>query len=575
MPLPPNASPLLVLAIVLLTGAAVGWVARRFHLPSITGQIAAGIMLGPGLHLIDPASLDALRPLTHFALALMAVTVGSHMNVRRLRNAGSRLLLLLLFEATITPAIVILAVVVSPAVDWSGGLLFGALAISTAPATILALVRETRSRGVFVKTLIAAVALNNMACILLFEIARAIAHVRLGGSDQDLSHELAGPARQLVTALLLGGAAAIAMEVFARVFVRRDRLATSAFVAVLLVSGLASAVDASPLLAALFLGVIQANVTRERERFVDALFSDFWPAILVVFFTLAGMELNVGHAKEVGLVAALFVTARAAGKLVSTSLAMRLAGATEKLRKYLGLALMPQAGVAIGLVILLEDDPVFREGPGHDLMPLFVGVVLSAVMISEIVGPLLTRFALIRSGEVGRDRLRLIDFIQEENIVIGLSAQTMEDAIEQLTDVLLTSHDLPPEDKEPLLRSILEREAEVSTCLGGGLAVPHGILPRGSKMLGVMGLSRKGLPFPTPDGEPVRCVVLLATPDNERDRHLQVLAALARTFGGDTELREQLLNAKSAAHAFDALDAEGTESLNELTDESDVETPPA
>lgn len=117
---------------------------------------------------------------------------------------------------------------------------------------------------------------------------------------------------------------------------------------------------------------------------------------------------------------------------------MRLAGATEKLRKYLGLALLPQAGVAIGLVVLLEEDPAFRTAAGAQILPIFVAVVLTVVTASEIVGPILTRFALARAGEIGHDRLRLIDFLQEENIVIDPKATTMDQAIEILTQRLVT-----------------------------------------------------------------------------------------------------------------------------------------
>jgi mannitol/fructose-specific phosphotransferase system IIA component (Ntr-type) len=108
---------------------------------------------------------------------------------------------------------------------------------------------------------------------------------------------------------------------------------------------------------------------------------------------------------------------------------------------------------------------------------------------------------------------------------------------------------------------VLERE-KVSTCLGGGLAVPHGILPESKAMLGVMGLSREGLDFETPDGRPVHCMVLLATPENERDRHMQVLATLAGTIGLDASFQEGLFDAKSPAHAYEILHDEKAESFN-------------
>ena len=243
--------------------------------------------------------------------------------------------------------------------------------------------------------------------------------------------------------------------------------------------------------------------------------------------------------------------------MISADLALRAAQATERVRQNLGLALVPQAGVAVGLVLLIQDDPRFADSAG-----IFAAVVLSVVTVNEIVGPVLTRFALSRAGEVGRDRLRLIDFLQEEHIITDFIAPTKEDAISHLVDLLLRTHALRGVDREMLLSSVLEREAQGSTCLGGGLAVPHGILPEGEAMVGVMALSRTGLGFETPDGRPVHCMVLLATAPEERERHLHVLAALARTVGTDRAFQDQLFDSKSPAHAYELVHGEESEDFN-------------
>lgn len=129
-------------------------------------------------------------------------------------------------------------------------------------------------------------------------------------------------------------------------------------------------------------------------------------------------------------------------------------------------------------------------------------------------------------------------------------------------DLLLRTHDLRGVDRNELLASVYERESQGSTCLGGGLAVPHGILPEGQAMAGVMALSREGLDFETPDGRPVHCMVLLGTAPDERDRHLQVLAALARTVGTDRAFQDQLFDSKSPAHAYELLHGEESEDFN-------------
>lgn len=557
-----GAGPLLTLAVVLLVGMGFGALARRLRLPGITGQIVAGVLMGEaGLDLFGKEPLHALQPLTHFALGLMAVTVGAHLNLQRLRNAGKRLSLLFLTESTITPAVVFLCI-------WGIGrqpvgisVLFATVAIATAPATIVALVKEARAKGVFVKTLVAAVALNNMACLFLFEVARAFV-AESGVGDTSIAQAFWHPTLKLLIAIGIGGGIALVVEGLGRFLVKSDRMATVGIVAIVLASGTASYFAVSPLLACLFLGLVQTNLSSKRERLVDQIFSDFQPAILAVFFTLAGMHLSLQSAAAAGFLAVLQFGGRATGKVLAANLAMRWAGATAGVRRNLGLALVPQAGVAVALVILIQDDPQFAH-----LAELFSAVVLTVVTVNEIVGPILTRIALSRAGETGKDRMRLIDFLQEEHIVTGFRARDKRDAIEKLVDVMLRTHDLEGVDRRALLESVLHREAQASTCLGGGLSVPHGILPDGLPMAGVMAISRAGLDLPTPDGRPVHCMVLLGTSSRERDRHLQVLAALARTIGTDPGFQTELFNADSAAHASELLQGEESEGFNYFLDD--------
>jgi Kef-type K+ transport system membrane component KefB/mannitol/fructose-specific phosphotransferase system IIA component len=555
-----HAGPLLTLSIVILVGVAFGAGARRIGLPGVTGQILAGVCMGEaGLALFDAHALEGLEPLTHLALGLIAVTVGAHLNISRLRNAGRRLFILLLTESLVTPIVVYLALFRMEGSSPQLALILAAVSIATAPATIVAIVKETRAKGVFVKTLVAAVALNNMACIVLFEVARSVGSAWYGpeAGVWGPTSFMEGPFGELLLAAAIGGGTAIAMDQFARLAVHSDRLATGAVLALVFTSGLATTLDVSPLLACLVLGVVQTNVTRARSHLVDSVFSDFEPTILAIFFTLAGMHLTMVHMKVAGVIAAAYFVSRVVGKLLSAEIAMRLAGATDRVRRNLGMALIPQAGVAVGLVIVIQGDPAYAHIAG-----VFSAIVLSVVTVNEIVGPLLTRLALRRAGEHGQDRLRLIDFLQEENIVTDFRARSKESAIESLVDLLIRSHGLYGVDRARLLETVREREEQASTCLGGGLAVPHGILPAGYPMVGVMAISREGLDFDSPDDRPIHCMVLLGTSPEERERHLQVLASLARTIGIDVDVQDQLFNARSAAHACEILHGDQSEDFN-------------
>ena len=553
-----SANPLLVVSIILIAGTLLGSIVKRFRMPSVTGQIVAGFLIGPSvLGLFEYGHVDNLQSITNFALGLVSVAVGNHLNFRKLRNAYKRLLILLVFESILTPLLIILAMLLFPSMDWTMSVMLGALAVSTAPATIVALIAETRSKGVFVKTLVGAVALNNLACILLFEIAHAAAKV---GLDVNGQHSewlvLISPLKQLGASIFLGGSVGIILVIGTRKIVRPEKLTTASLTAILIVTGLADYLNISTMLASMFLGLTLANLSPGKDNIGHKVFANLENAIFTIFFTLAGMKLNLDYAISGGLIALVVVVVRMSGKLASGYFAMKLAGTTDRVRKYLGSALIPQAGVAVGLLILVNEEPQFAA-----IKDLFLAVGLTSVLFNEIIGPVLTRFSLVRSGDYGKNRARLIDFIHEENIVVDMKAKDKEDAIRQLLDLMIQSHNTRINRKH-LLASILERENEMSTCIGSGLAIPHGILEKGDRIIATMGISREGLRIPTPDGKPVHCMVLLATPPSQRDRHLEVLAALARAIGSDRNIQKQIFTAKSPAHVHEILHAEEAEDFN-------------
>ncbi len=561
--LPFDPSPILVLALILVAGLFFGALSKMAHLPSVTGQILAGVLLGPSvLKLFTPEQTNGLVSITHFALSLIAVAVGSHLHVRRLRNARLRLFSMLLAESTILPLIVFTSVYFITGVHWSFALLIAALAISTAPATVMALVKETRARGVFVKTLVAAVALNNIACISAFEMAHLAARVSLDPTAQATVIEvLLAPLRQLGMATLLGGGAGLLLILMTRKVVRSDLLATYSLVAILLTTGLAQALGISSLLSCLVLGVTLANVTPDKEEIGHAVFDNFERVIYASFFTLAGTELHLDAAVAGGAIALVAISSRIVGKITAGWVAMRLGRAPVAIRNYLGVALLPQAGVAVGLVLVAQEDPALAS-----IRTLLLAVGLSVVAANEIIGPLMTRIALERSGDAGRDQPRLIDFIHEEHITTDLRGPSKEEAIRQLAELLVSTH--PGNlDLDALIESTVERESDVSTCVGAGLAIPHGEIPPGNPIMGVIGISHEGLHIDTPDHHPVHCMVLLATPSDQRDRHLEVLATLAKTIGTDAAMRSQLFAAKSPAHVCEIFRQQTFEDLNYILEE--------
>jgi len=564
-----DANPFLLLSMVLLVGIGGGALAKLFKLPSVTGQIVVGVAIGPAvLGFVTQQGAQRLEPVIDFALGLMAVDVGSHLSLRRLRPAMRRLGLLVLFEATLTPLLVFTGAYFLSGTSWYMAALLAAIAISTAPATILAIVKENRAKGVFVQTLVAAVALNNLFCIVLFELAHAMATTAASGHAQGFVPLVSAPLLQLgksgLVASLVGGALIAAT----RNVVRQDRLTAVSMLAITAAIGIAEYFHVSVLLSCLFLGVILENVTPDKDEVGPGVFANFEYAIYAVFFTVAGMELQFKYLSVAGLIAAAVFVGRALGKVGAGTLAMTLAGATTRIRRYLGTALLPQAGLAVGLMLLVTDNPVFSSTAAlRAERDTFLAVVLGVVLCNELVGPILTRFAVLRSGDFGKDRARVLDFLREEHILCGLKADSLEDAIGQLAPHLTHTHHVSL-DASDLVEAALEREKEASTCLGNGLALPHLVIDDGEEITGVMGIFPDGIEADTPDDQPVRCVVLFVTPASEHNHHLAVLAAFARVIGQDRNISQLLYSSRSAAHAHEVLHAhEQSEWFNEYLED--------
>ena len=543
-----EADVLLILAVILLAGTASGLLAKLVGLPSVTGQIVAGVLMGSSvLGVLTQESLHSLEPLVDFALGLMAVAVGSHLNFRRLLVARRRLLLLLLLEATLTPIFVFTGLMLFGQIPWFTALLLATIAISTAPATVLAIVKDTASKGAFVTTLIAAVALNNLACIILFELARTVAGSAVSASGTISAATLLVPLMQIGLSLLIGFGVGLLLVLATLRVVRTERLSVMSLIAILLTTGLTAHLELSVLLACLCLGVTLTNVTPDKEEIGHKVLDSFESAIFAVFFTVAGMELHFESLAQGGILAVIAFTGRLAGKVGAGFFSMKMAGATLRFRRWIGLSLTPQAGLAVGLMLLVTEDGHF-----HGISELFLAVVLAMVLLNETIGPILTRMGLTRSGDVGRDRARVLDFLAEQNITTDLKGPDKQSAIRQLVNLTVTVHNLSI-DANTLFEAVMQGEAVCSTCVGEGLALPHTRLPVGDRIIGAMGISRKGLHLDSPDNKPVHCMVLIITPTSMPERHLEVLQALSASIGRDRSIQQQLYHIDSPAHADELL----------------------
>jgi Kef-type K+ transport system membrane component KefB len=393
------------LGMILLLALGAGHLVKFARIPEVSGYIVAGIVLGPSvLGWVSQQNLTALEILSEVALGLILFSVGTVFELSRFQRVGRQVLLLTLAESAFA-AVVVSAGMLLLGQSWKTAFLLGAIAVATAPASTLMVVRESDSAGPLTDSLLAIIALNNIYCIVAFSLV---------GAAIDLASGLGGPGGllptlyasfyplvwQLVGSVALGFLVGTLLAAWASKVTETGETLILLGGAILLCVGVARLLGLSPLIASMAVGATMVNSTRHSHSLFDTL-ARTDPPFYAIFFVLAGADLDLGLVGSLGLAGIVYLVGRAGGKLLGARLGAKWLGMAPTVRRYLGLALMAQAGLAVGLVLTIQ-----RRFA--DVAPAVTAIVLASVVVYEIVGPLSTRFALVRAGETrlpGRDEL--------------------------------------------------------------------------------------------------------------------------------------------------------------------------
>jgi PTS system fructose-specific IIC component len=581
-----GATILLLAALLIVLGTLAGNVARRFKLPSLTGQIIMGLLLGESLlNLIPSAQQKQFDPLITFAVGLVAVSIGGHLDFRRLRNAVKRILWVCVCQVLATFVVVFFAFQIfnpfqlSPEQLLPVHLIIAAIATSTSPVSTLHIIKEQRARGLLVKTTIAVIAVNNLLTLLIFAVCRSVAGGLMEGSFGGFSSILPSVIAILVSSLIGVLTGLVLVKVLGKGAARDSdkgdsdrshdsaRLFTALLVGISMAAGLceylsqllhAQGIQPSPILACLALGLVLANRASFKEEALG-LFDVLENAIFTLFFVLAGAHFDVHAALMIMPAAGLYILARIAGKVNGGFIGARISHSLPKMGRYVGPALLAQGAIAIALIVIIEKDPVFADIEG-----MLTACVLTGVVVFELLaGPVLA-WALKNTNEANQDKTRLIEFLQEEFILPSVYAKDKESLIEELAYFLLRAHriDMPVEE---LVAALHERESEVSTALGRGIAVPHAKVDYGEDICGVLALVDPPLDFGAEDGVPVRLVVMIMTPHNKAEKHLEVIGSVARIMHRE-QTREALFNARTAEEIHDIVYSEEHDHYNYIVE---------
>ena len=535
-----------IFAISLLTiaGFVGGKLTRYLKLPAITGNILAGILIGPyGLHLLSHQAITIeLKPIASFALAFVSFSIATHIDLAEIRETGGRAFITGISDVLVSSATVTLVLYFFTK-SLTLSLLLGVISGATAPATTLAVVKETRAKGPLTQLLLPHVAINNLACVALFGFVFAgVKGLQTGETSLvDALFHIAIYSSMLSVAIGLA-TGFVLKALFARLG-RESPILPMMLVSLLFVSGLSTFFHVSPLLSAMTLGFLIHNYLEQKEA-VDRAFETLEPIIYTAFFTLAGAHLKLSLLPSVGVIGVLYILSRFAGKWLGTFISGLLCRAPAVFRNLAGLALLPQAGIALGLIILIQEEPCCAA-----YSPTITAIIVAAVAIHEMVGPVLAEITLRMANEAGKDLHPVMGFLLPEGVRLNFHAKDKWEAIEELVAHLAKVYGLSDEQREALLSSVVEREKSMTTGIGHGLAIPHGVLEGSGPIMGVMGISKEGIDFDAIDGNKAHIILLTAVHGDQLASHLQVLMKISRMFSQEG-LNQQLLRAGSPEEVY-------------------------
>jgi Kef-type K+ transport system membrane component KefB len=358
---------------------------------------------GPSfLNAIPLELIDNLTFISEVALGLIGFDIGSHLLLADLKGLGRSISSILLFEALGTFLIVSLGIFTITK-SLHTALIFGALASATAPAATVDVLAEYDTKGPLTTTLLAVVGLDDALALVLYSIAASLAEsVLIGGHAPTAWQILELPVIEIGGSVVLGGGLGFALDfIMRRMKSRHDAMAVSIGI-VLLAVGLSQSLGLSLILTTMILGAVTVNCCPTHARNIRYTIEQAGPVIYVLFFALVGARFQVGLVASMGLIGLAYILLRSSGKFAGAWLGGKLGGAQPAVRDNLGLGLLSQAGVAIGLAIASASRFSAFGEEGQALGNLVINVITVTTFVVQIIGPIFVKVAVVRAGEVGR-----------------------------------------------------------------------------------------------------------------------------------------------------------------------------
>lgn len=397
---------LALIGIAVTLGLFAGRLSRKIGLPSIIGYMLLGTIMGVSvLQIFHHGHLRELSFVTDIALGFVAFSIGNELKLSTLKSLGKSIGLIIVLESF--SALVLVAVLVYLVTgDIVTALIFGSLAPATAPAGTVAVIREYKAKGKLSSSLYAVAGFDDGVAILLFGFTAAIAKQIMlsnaGIAHGSLISGLAKPTLEILLSLILGGVLGFLYSFLIRKIDSKNNIPALTFGFILIGAGVASMFHLSLILVNMGIGFVLANTSKHSTVMsVNEQLKSLMPLLFILFFFLAGAHLNFASLPALGVIGIAYIIGRSAGKIGGSWLGAYIGGSSKIIRNNLGLGLLSQAGVAIGLALLVSQEFANIDSPqAHAIADSVVTTITATCILFEIVGPITAKIALRNAGEI-------------------------------------------------------------------------------------------------------------------------------------------------------------------------------
>jgi len=395
---------LFTLGVIFVLGSFMKWVSAKLKILNVVGYLILGFIIGPDvLGLVSYKFIEDTHSLTDVALSLIAVFVGANLRYNIISDYWKQIAIVSLFETMLTFTLVTsgfyiffdyLGLSFAEEQRLSIALLFGGLSAATAPATILAVIHELRAKGKFSSFLLSVVAADNAIALIMFSLAMTVIKTLLGKCSYSFA-SLFDVLNIIFLSVVVGIVGAVISESIDRFFAKYPSIKTTSTLGmILLVYGFAQDIGLEPLLSSLVMGVVMANLSKEFFLVKKEFDNHLKDIIFLLFFTISAMHLDINFLFTMPIVVVVYVVFRIMGKVIGVYIGGKISKSDPVIQKYLGLALFPQAGIAIGLALSLNNEAGFEQ-----IAPIMLNAIIATTMVHELLGPLFTTYVVKLSGE--------------------------------------------------------------------------------------------------------------------------------------------------------------------------------